>query len=117
LKRPALDQRGHLFVITGRRTFSAAMSNAAQFHNETRAILVGEPPGETPNSYQEKETFWLPASHLAVNYSVRYYKFLPTDAPALMPDHEIDPDWESYRAGRDPTLEWALSDGASREGR
>ena len=39
------------------------MSNAAQFHNETRAILVGEPPGETPNSYQEKETFWLPASH------------------------------------------------------
>ena len=29
------------------------MSNAGHFHKMPAAILVGEPPGERPNSYQE----------------------------------------------------------------
>lgn len=107
--RPSLDTRGNLFVITGRATFSAAMSNAAQFRSETNATLVGEPPGEVPNSYQESRSFRLPNSHLIVNYSVRYYKFLPTDSKALMPDREIPPDWESYRKGVDPVLQYLVS--------
>ncbi|HET7791567.1 MAG TPA: hypothetical protein VFK78_12300 [Gemmatimonadales bacterium] len=114
LARPQLNRRGHLFVVTGRFTFSAAMNNAAQFRTETRAMLVGEPPGEMPNSYQERRTFRLPNSHLLVNYSVRYYRFLPQDVPALLPDREVDPDWASYRAGRDPVLAWILSDTAER---
>jgi hypothetical protein len=51
LERPRLNQPDHLYVITGRYTFSAAMSNAAQFRTETQATLVGEAPGETPNGY------------------------------------------------------------------
>ena len=116
LDRPRLNHPGHLYVITGRYTFSAAMSNAAQFRTETRATLVGEPPGETPNGYQEHRSFRLPHSHLVVNYSVRYYKFLPTDVPALLPDTIIEPDWHDYQAGRDPVLGWILisSPGAGR---
>ena len=36
--RPALNQKGRLFVIIGRRTFSAAMVNAIDFRKETNAI-------------------------------------------------------------------------------
>jgi hypothetical protein len=104
LRRPSLNRRGHLFVVTGRATFSAAMSNAAQFRTETNATLIGEPPGEVPNSYQEHRSFVLPNSHLQVNYAVRYYKFLPADAPALLPDQDVAPDWKSYREGTDPVL-------------
>lgn len=106
LRRPALNRRDRLFVITGRATFSAAMNNAAQFRTETNATLVGEPPGEIPNGYQERRSFRLPHSHLVVNYSARHYEFLPGDPPALLPDRGIDPDWSAYAAGRDPVLEW-----------
>ena len=47
-KQPALNQKGRLFVIIGRQTFSAAMVNAIDFRKETNAILVGEPIGERP---------------------------------------------------------------------
>lgn len=109
IARPAINAPGHLFVITGRYTFSAAMNNAAQFHTDTHATLVGEPPGEVPNSFQERRSFRLPRSHLLVNYSTAYYRFLPTDQPALLPDHEAPPDWRSYQAGIDPALAWILS--------
>ncbi len=61
-KRPAINRKGHLFVIIGRATFSAAMANAADFHRETNAILVGEPVGEKPNSFQERRLLTLPVS-------------------------------------------------------
>ncbi|HSN18935.1 MAG TPA: hypothetical protein VLV87_12100 [Gammaproteobacteria bacterium] len=105
LQRAALNRKGRLYVITGRNTFSAAMNNAVQFHTETQATLVGEPPGEVPNSYQERRDFRLPNSHLRVNYSVEFYKFLPGDSPALMPDIDAEPDWTDYAQGRDPALE------------
>lgn len=111
--RPAIDAPGHLFVLVGRATFSAAMNNAAQFRTETRAILVGEAPGEVPNSYQERRDFRLPHSHLAVNYSTAFYRFTPTDVPELVPDHAAPPTWEAYRDGRDPALSWILSDSSA----
>lgn len=108
-QRPAINKKGHLFVVIGRRTFSAAMTNAIDFRKETNAILVGEPPGERPNSYQENDEIKLPNSRLTVSYSTRYYKFLDEDAPAVMPDKRIDPNWMDYKAGRDPVLDWILS--------
>ncbi len=85
------------------------MNNAAQFRTKAHAMLVGEPPGEVPNSYQERRDFRLPKCHLLVNYSTRYYQFLPTDAQALLPDKMIEPDWKDYQAGKDAALEWILS--------
>jgi hypothetical protein len=105
-KREGLNQRGHLFVVTGRWTFSAGMANATDFRNETNAILVGEPTGGRPNGYQENREFMLPNSHLKVWVSTRLYKFQQQDTPGVMPDHRIDPDWPSFRAGRDPVMEW-----------
>jgi hypothetical protein len=108
-KYPALNQKGQLFVIIGRATFSAAMVNAIDFRKETSAILVGEPIGERPNSYSENDELTLPNSRLVVSYSTRYYKFLEEDAPAVMPDKRIDPNWADFQAGRDPVMEWILS--------
>lgn len=107
--RPALNQKGALFVIIGRQTFSAAMVNAIDFRKETNAILVGEPIGERPNSYSENDEMTLPNSRLVVSYSTRYYKFLEEDAPAVQPDKRIDPNWVDFQAGRDPVMEWILS--------
>jgi len=31
------------------------------------------------------------------------------DVPVVMPDERIDPDWEAFRTGHDPVMEWILS--------
>ncbi|HEX8492370.1 MAG TPA: hypothetical protein VF658_05975 [Pyrinomonadaceae bacterium] len=108
-KRAAINRRGHLFVITGRWTYSAGMVNAADFRKETNAILVGEPTGARPNGYQENRDFRLPNSRLNVWVSTEFYKFQEQETPGIMPDRRIDPDWASYRRGRDPVMEWILS--------
>lgn len=108
-RRPQLNQKGRLFVVIGRRTFSAAMANAIDFRKETNAILVGEPIGERPNSYSENDEMTLPNSRIVVSYSTRYYRFLDEDAPAVMPDVRIDPTWPEWAAGRDSVLDWIVS--------
>jgi len=77
---------------------------------ETNAILVGEPIGERPNSYQENDEMKLPNSGVLVSYSTKYYKFLDEDVPAVMPDKRIDPTWTDYKAGRDAVMDWILSE-------
>jgi hypothetical protein len=108
-QRPALNQKGRVFVIIGRQTFSAALANAVDFRNDTNAILVGEPIGERPNSYSENDEMTLPHSHLVVSYSTKYYAFVKDDVPAVLPDQRIDPSWPEWRAGRDPVMDWILS--------
>jgi hypothetical protein len=108
-KRPAINQKGRLYVIVGRATFSAAMVNAIDFRKQTNAILVGEPIGERPNSYSENDEMTLPNSRLVVSYSTRYYQFLDQDVPAVLPDQRIDPSWADFRAGRDGVMDWILS--------
>ena len=107
-QRSSLNQKGRLYVITGRRTYSAAMANAVDFRKQTNAILVGEPIGERPNSHSENDELTLPNSKLTVSYSTRYYQFVDEDVPAVMPDVRIDPTWAEFQAGRDRVLEWIL---------
>jgi hypothetical protein len=85
------------------------MNNAAQFRQQTAAILVGQEIGEKPNSYQEADSARLPNSHLNLHYSIKFYKF--TDGPenAIRPDQEIIPTWDDYKAGVDPVLNWVLA--------
>ncbi|HXY35572.1 MAG TPA: S41 family peptidase, partial [Planctomycetaceae bacterium] len=103
-----INQKGHLFVLIGPFTFSAAMANAAHFRQKTAATLVGLPIGEKPNSYAEVRRVALPNSHLTLSYSVRYYKFVETGENMIRPDREIETTWEDFKSGRDPVLEWVL---------
>jgi hypothetical protein len=103
-----INRKGHLFVLVGAVTFSAAMVNAAQFRAETNAILVGQTVGEKPASYQEPRNMCLPNSHLTMRYSTRYYDFSFGGEKIVGPDEKIVPTWEEYQAGRDPVLGWIL---------
>ncbi len=106
---PHINQKGHLFVLIGPRTFSAAMSNATHFRYRTNAMLVGTPIGEKPNSFAEKSQMTLPNSKMIVTYSVKFYKFVETGENIVRPDQEINTTWEDFIAGRDPALEWILN--------
>jgi hypothetical protein len=105
---PEINRKGHLFVLIGPFTFSAAMSNSAHFRQRTAATLVGLPIGEKPNSYQESRLATLPNSHLTLSYSVRFYKFVDAGENMIRPDREIETTWANFKAGRDPVLEWVL---------
>jgi hypothetical protein len=107
--RPDLNAKGHLYVLIGPKTFSAAMNNAAQFQDDTNAITVGETIGEKPNSYQEPRQFRLPNSHLVVRASTLFYTFRKAGENAVRPDKEIIPSWDDVKSGRDPVLEWVLA--------
>lgn len=108
-ERLNLTKKGKLFVIAGRRTFSAGMSNAADFRNELGAILVGEPTGQKPNGYSENRNFKLPNSHLDFSVSTQIYKFADADTIGLIPDRLIEPDWQIFKTGRDTALEWIVA--------
>jgi hypothetical protein len=107
---PRLNRAGRLFVITGRRTFSAGMTNVTDFRRETEAIIVGEPTGARPNGYQENHWFTLPDSKIRASCATLKYRFQPqSDSTSVLPDHRIDPDWKSLRAGEDAAIDWILS--------
>jgi hypothetical protein len=108
-QRTKINTKGRLFVLIGRRTFSAALANAVDFRKETNAILVGEPIGERPNSYSENDEMTLPNSRIVLSYSTRYYQFVEQDVPAVLPDQQIDVTWPDFKAGRDAALEWILA--------
>ncbi|MEP6923910.1 MAG: hypothetical protein ABI954_05575, partial [Pyrinomonadaceae bacterium] len=108
-ERKKFMERGRLFVIAGRVTFSAGMANTADFKNDLHAILVGEPTGARPVGYQENRGVSLPNSHLRLSYSIELYKFAEQDTPGILPDKLIEPDWKSFLAGRDEALEWILA--------
>jgi hypothetical protein len=106
--RSWLNRPDRLFVAIGAHTFSAGMSNAAQFHTQTRATLVGTPVGERPNSYQEAREVHLPNTWLMVRYSTKYYRFAPSGPNEVRPDLLIRTMWTDYRSGRDPVLDYVL---------
>jgi len=104
-----LDWKNGIYVLTGPQTFSAAMSNSAQYRKILNARLVGEPTGANPVGYQDADTFQLPHSGWTVMYSKRLYRFQETATEGVQPDVLIAPDWEAFRAGVDSQLEWVLS--------
>jgi tetratricopeptide (TPR) repeat protein len=64
-----LQKRGSLFLIIGRRTFSAAQNTTSDLERRTQAILVGEPTGSNPNFIGESIAIPLPHSGWVVSLS------------------------------------------------
>lgn len=108
LKKTYLNSPGKIFVIIGRNTFSAGMSNAAQFKTMLNATLVGETTGARPVGYQENLSFTLPNSGIPGSCSIKKYEFLTTDTDGIIPDKEILPDFYKYKEGKDAAIEWIL---------
>lgn len=67
--RPALDRADRLFVVTGARTFSAAMNLARDLERWTNATFVGEPTGNAAFFFGDHVQVPLPGSGLTLNVS------------------------------------------------
>lgn len=104
-----LDWKNGIYVLTGPKTFSAAMSNAVQYRQILNAKLVGEPTGANPVGYQDAGTFTLPNSCWTIMYSKRLYRFQETSTLGVQPDIQIDPEWDSFKNGRDKQVEWVIN--------
>ena len=107
LIRSKVDRRGHLFVITGRQTFSAAQNFVNQMEKWTEAIFIGEPTSNHVNMYGDNRPFTLPNSGLAVRASTLWWQDLdPRDERKwTAPEMAADVSFDDYRSGRDPMLQ------------
>lgn len=105
------NQPGRLFVITGRRTFSAAQNLATILDEHTQAVFVGEPTGGSPNHYGDARAFRLPHSRLRVSVSTLYWQDgMPwDDRPWVPPDLAAELSADDLRRNRDPALEAILA--------
>jgi hypothetical protein len=104
-----INQRGRLFVLIGRRTFSSAVMFAAQLQMQTNAIFIGEPTGQGPIFYAGPNLIELPHSRLKFAVSSRLsVSGLPFDKRhSIIPDISVPYSSDDFIAGRDPVLEAA----------
>lgn len=68
------DQKGKLFVIIGRQTFSAAQNLVNSIETYTNAVFVGEPTGNRVNMYGDARPFNLPNSGLRIQASTLWWQ-------------------------------------------
>ncbi len=112
---PRVNQRGQLFVIIGRRTFSAAQNFTSMLDRHTNAILVGEPTGSSPTFIGESVDFELPYSRVQANISdLRWVGTWPDDYRTwIAPSLYAPPTFAAFSENRDPAMEAILGYEAS----
>jgi len=110
IKNDKINKRGNLFVITGRRTFSAAQNLATYLEKQTEAIFVGEPTGSSPNFVGEEDFITLPYSKLAMNVSDLYWQSSwPGDHRTwIAPQLYVPPSFKAYSQNKDEALDAIL---------
>lgn len=100
-----------LYLITGRKSFSAALAAIDAFIDHTDVTLIGEPAGAALNSYGDAASRPYPALGLNLDVStVRHQlsqssdlrSFVPVDVPAVM-------SFGDYAAGQDPAVDPILA--------
>lgn len=104
-----INNRGQLFVIVGRETFSSALLNTLALRENTKGIFLGENSGGKPNCYGEVERFNLKNSGLTIGYSTKYYKVVEDDdLLEFSPEVKIDLTIEDYIKNEDPCMDYIL---------
>lgn len=106
----SIMRHGSLFVLIGRRTFSAAVMCATELQLQTEALFLGEPTGQGPTFYSRPQIIELPHSKLlfAVS-SQRTYSGLPFDhRKTIVPDISISYRIQDFRHRHDPVLAAAM---------
>ena len=116
-QRPDLGAGGRLFVLVGRRTCSAAVTNAAHLRSRAGARLVGEPPRGKPNSPSEGRDIDLERTKIWVTVSTQFVERDPSlgDADYLPVEIEAALKYDDLRQAKDPVLEAALNARVGRE--
>lgn len=101
------DTPGHLYVLTGRRTWSAAQMLVTELMKYTTAIFVGEPTASHGNHFGDSYRIVMPNSGVTVRVSTLWHQYLDSRDKRLMIDPEIRAPltFADYVAGRDPALQ------------
>jgi len=110
IKRDKINRKGTLFVLVGRKTFSAAVMLIGSLKRHTNAYFVGEPPGAPLNHRGEAQSYPLPNSKFILQLSTLYYQvggpqdrseYFQVDFPSQLSSRQ-------YFSGADPALELVL---------
>ncbi|MCH8979326.1 MAG: hypothetical protein IH945_08815 [Armatimonadetes bacterium] len=110
MRSEKINKNGHLFVITGRQTFSAAQNFASDLMRDSEAIFVGEPTGGAPQFVGETNRSFLPYTKMRISISDLFWQrgwpmdhriWIPPDLPAPL-------SVKDYLDNRDPALQAAL---------
>ena len=110
IRSDKINQKGKLFAIIGRLTFSAGTMCAVYLERHTSTIFVGEPTGGSPNSYGEHGEVTLPNSNIQVFVSTLYWQESdPRDKrPWIAPQVSTELTSEDFRNNVDPAMEAVL---------
>jgi hypothetical protein len=109
--RSDVNRPGHLFVLIGRETFSAAQMLVNDLEQLSHAIFVGEASGSSPSAFGDSRRFRLPNSGLTIRASTIYWRDRDTDErrAATEPHIPVPVTASDYFAHRDRALEAALA--------
>jgi hypothetical protein len=113
IRNDAISRKGHLFVIVGRSTFSAAMSAATDLERLTECLFVGEPSCSSPNSRGQANPITLPCSGLRLSCASLYYQgaVLSSDRrPWIAPDLVAELSSADEANNQDPALSAILNE-------
>ncbi|MCK4548754.1 MAG: tetratricopeptide repeat protein [Candidatus Krumholzibacteria bacterium] len=108
-----VDRPGRLFVLTSRKTFSAAVMFLSLIENNTKAVIVGEPTGQGPFFCGGPQPITLPNSGLEFLVSRHYNRCSLFDDGRkwIMPDLPVEYTMKDYLEGRDPMMDAVLEYG------
>lgn len=106
-----INQKGKLFTVIGRQTFSAASYLTTKLEFNTNTIFVGEPTGASPNHYGDNRPLTLPNSGLNIRLSSIYWQnsFPLDDRQWTEPEIKVDIAAEDYFSGKDPVMDAVLN--------
>ena len=102
-----VNQKDKLYVLIGRRTFSAGMCFATEIEKSTNAIFIGEPTGSSPNFVGESGgVFQLPYSGIYANASNLYWQnsYAFDNRKFIAPNMYVEPKFSDYINGIDTSL-------------
>lgn len=105
-----INKPGKLFVIIGRRTFSACQNLVNELSTYTNAIFVGEPTGENVNFFGDNRRINLPKTGIPVYLSFAWWQDKPQwdNSKWLAPKIAVEMSFEEYKNNGDPVLEACL---------
>ena len=109
IARSDLNRKGGIYVLIGRKTFSAAILNAVWLKNRTYATLVGEKAAGSVVHFGGVDYFDLPATGLKVMYSTQHVITSENYEGSLRPDIEVPDSFTDYTQGTDGPLQYAIS--------
>jgi hypothetical protein len=103
MQRPWLQKEGMLYVITGRKTFSAGIMAYSELKKYANAIFIGEPAGAGRNHFGDAAELELPDTKIRIQISTLFWQTgVASDTTFFfLPDFPLTYEASTYFSGED----------------